>query len=671
MILPKINILVTVLQFIQIISLLQVMEKLMIILEIVSQFYKIILLLELLLLKLEENSEQGKAYIYNYNGSYWNENQILIASDGNSNDKFGDNVAISQNYIIIGAPFAQVGNNSEQGKAYIYNFNGNFGINVAISQNYIVIGAPNAQVGNNYTQGKAYIYNFNGSYWNQHQILIASDGNPEDNFGTSISISQNYIVIGARNAQVGNNYAQGKAYIYNFNGSYWNQNQILKISDGNSEDNFGSSVAIAENYIVIGAYGTDSYQGKSYVFNCNETYCNQEETLIANDGKADDKFGSSASISSNFLFISAYGANSYQGKAYCYKGFTKPPNVNVLNCSSLFSSFECYWDEIQTTLNDIEYQINFDNNISNWELIESPILEEGNIYYQQFNSSLYPNITGNEEYSIKIRSCNKTTKACGDYSGEWNLTTKIDSVKNYQLEYLSTSAVFMTWNYPNVPIINSVPKLDHYIIYYQEESSNETNQVSVSNHSKSYELTGLKALTNYTISICGCETDQCMGEEKGEVISLTIITLFSQVLNLFCMSSGLDVLCSWDPPNDSITPSYYDFNYKSISNDDSKSLISMLNSEDFKAVYSNQEYQVNVSACDSINQCGYVSSTQVETGEGSSTSKNSKSIKIAVGIIVPVVVILIVILVIIFVRRKKNERRYFLFHDLVEEKDMK
>ncbi|KAJ5076435.1 tyrosine-protein phosphatase 69d [Anaeramoeba ignava] len=137
----------------------------------------------------------------------------------------------------------------------------------------------------------------------------------------------------------------------------------------------------------------------------------------------------------------------------------------MLNCSSLFSSFECYWNQIISTLNDIEYQINYQNGIENWELIQSPILNQ-NILYQIFNSSIYQDISGNVDYSIQIKSCNTTTTACGNPSNQINLTTRIDSVKNLNFESYSNS-IQLNWNYPNVPIINSIPKLNHYIISYQ------------------------------------------------------------------------------------------------------------------------------------------------------------------------------------------------------------
>ncbi|KAJ5076424.1 hypothetical protein M0811_06424 [Anaeramoeba ignava] len=123
------------------------------------------------------------------------------------------------------------------------------GIFVSISNdgNIILIGAPYATVGNNESQGKAYIFQKNGTIWNQSQILIANDG--------EISNDGNILLIGAPHATVENNSQQGKAYIYQKNGNEWNQSQILIANDGEENDDFGYSVSLSGNYAIIGAPG--------------------------------------------------------------------------------------------------------------------------------------------------------------------------------------------------------------------------------------------------------------------------------------------------------------------------------------------------------------------------------------------------------------------------------
>ncbi|KAJ5072874.1 hypothetical protein M0811_09320 [Anaeramoeba ignava] len=651
--------------------------------------------------KIGNNSFQGKVYIYKFNGTNWNLFQILIANDGNQNDNFGSSISITQNgtYIFIGSPYAKIGENANQGKVYVYEFNGkigifyifenngtnwnlfqiliandgnqndNFGSSISITQNgtYIFIGSPYAKIGENANQGKVYVYEFNGKNWDVFQMINGSDGKDNDQFGISLSTSENqgYVVIGAPYASVGENPYQGKAYIFENNGTNWIESQILFASDGTTNGYFGYDVSISQNtgYLLIGSptanVGDDWFQGKVYGFENNATKWLESQILIGND-LGWGHFGQTLSISSdgNDVVIGApfatIGENCFQGEAFFFSYVPKPPQVDILNCSSLFCSFECYWNQVNPSSDEIEYQINYTLS-PNWQLIESPILDE-NVLFQMFNSSNYENITGNVEYSIQIRACNKTTQICGFASKEVNLTTRIDSVKNFHLQAISGEVIQTSWTFPDVPIINSTPKLDHYVLSYQKENSNDSikTNIWVVNSSTSCRIHNLQSLTNYSVSIYACRKDECFGEDEGQTISSSIETFFSSVINFSCSVSDLqDIFCNWKKPSDSTNSSYYNFTYKAISKNDSATFSINYTSFNFRAQYPDQEYRITVSACDENDNCGTISSIQLETQK--KISSNSKTTKIVVGVVVPVVVITAIILIIILVRKRKKK----------------
>ena len=89
-------------------------------------------------------------------------------------------------------------------------------------------------------QGAAYVFTEPGSGWanmTQTAKLTASDGAAGDDFGTSVSISGNTVVVGAPDATVGANSGQGAAYVFTEPGSGWaNTTQTAKLtaSDGAS-----------------------------------------------------------------------------------------------------------------------------------------------------------------------------------------------------------------------------------------------------------------------------------------------------------------------------------------------------------------------------------------------------------------------------------------------------
>ncbi len=66
-------------------------------------------------------SNSGSAYLYRFDGSSWQEEAKLLASDGASEDNFGRSVSIDGNLALVGA-YWDDDNGSNSGSAYIFNF---------------------------------------------------------------------------------------------------------------------------------------------------------------------------------------------------------------------------------------------------------------------------------------------------------------------------------------------------------------------------------------------------------------------------------------------------------------------------------------------------------------------------------------------------------------------
>ena len=221
------------------------------------------------------NTDQGSACIFKYNvsGNNWIFMQKITDATGSANASFGYSVSIDGTYAIVGAWFENVGANSDQGTASIYRFNGtnwvlmnklidvtgesgdHFGSSVSISGNYAVTGASSDNV--LFTnQGSASVYYYNGSNWVFMQKLSDANGSASDIFGASVSISGNYIIIGALQDDIGTNTNQGSSTIYVRVGNYWQKLQFFNDPAGAANDDFGRSVAIdaTTKRFVVGAY---------------------------------------------------------------------------------------------------------------------------------------------------------------------------------------------------------------------------------------------------------------------------------------------------------------------------------------------------------------------------------------------------------------------------------
>ena len=236
----------------------------------------------------DNGNNSGSAYIYELTNGVWVEAQKLSASDAAADDQFGYAVSIDGNVVVIGARFDDKNiNDQNSGSAYVFENNGTnwsetqkltasdadgfavFGFSVDVSNNYIVIGSPYRDYGVSYTNsGASYVFENNGTNWTEIQLLTASDEASYDNFGYSVSISDNRIITSSHlDDDNGNN--SGSAYIFELDGTSWTQAQKINASDGNNSDVFGNFVSISGNNAIAGSFGNDengSESGAAYIF---------------------------------------------------------------------------------------------------------------------------------------------------------------------------------------------------------------------------------------------------------------------------------------------------------------------------------------------------------------------------------------------------------------------
>jgi hypothetical protein len=140
----------------------------------------------------------------------------------------------------------------------------------------------------------------------------SSDLGEEDRFGTSVAVGNGRIVVGAP-FDNSDGSDSGSAYIFNLDGT----NQIkITASDGATNDRFGTSVAIGNGIIVIGSPFDDSFTGAAYIFDLNGT---QLSKITASDGVTNDRFGYSVSVGSGRIVIGAYSNATDTGSAYIYE----------------------------------------------------------------------------------------------------------------------------------------------------------------------------------------------------------------------------------------------------------------------------------------------------------------------------------------------------------------
>ncbi len=265
----------------------------------------------------------------------------LIDSDGRTSDRLGYAIAISGDTLVVGSPFDSYGQGgSDQGSVSVFVRTGttwsqqakltasdganddNFGISVGISGDTVVVGAYHDDIGNKLNQGSAYVFVRSGGAWSEQQKLTAGDGDQQELFGNAVGISGDTVVVGAQFHSVGGRSSQGAAYVFARTGTTWSPQQQLTASDGARGDNLGTSVAIDANTIIAGAptndWGNLENAGAAYVFARTGATWVEQQKLTAGNALAFDNFGVAVAVKGNTVAVGAMLRDVRAGGVYVF-----------------------------------------------------------------------------------------------------------------------------------------------------------------------------------------------------------------------------------------------------------------------------------------------------------------------------------------------------------------
>lgn len=260
----------------------------------------------------------GAAYVFRHNGISWVEEQKLTPSDGVFDQRFGFSVAIDGNVIAIGEEDQDC-----QGFVYVFRFNGatwnqevklspstaspcnRFGESIDVDGDLILVGAKQDDaIGGAFRTGSAFLFRFNGSQWVEEQKLRSSNPGPDDFFGTGVALQGDLAVVGAPRTQFGSASHFGSVYSFRLVGTTWTQEQELVPSDSHDNNQFGTSIAIDGNTLVVGT-SEIGIPGSAYVYEHNGMFFGNEAILSASDGHSGSRFGNRVSLSGNAVVVGA------------------------------------------------------------------------------------------------------------------------------------------------------------------------------------------------------------------------------------------------------------------------------------------------------------------------------------------------------------------------------
>ncbi len=199
-----------------------------------------------------------------------------------------------------------------------------FGVSVGISGDTIVVGSYLGDT-TKIDAGAAYVYLHSGASWPEQAKLFAPDPGINDQFGTAVAISGDTVIVGSPFNNNGAGDDSGAAYVFVRGGTVWSFQAKLIPDDSATNENFGVSVAISGNTALIGSYRDNtpagSNTGSAFVFVRSGTAWSQQAKLIASDAAPSDAFGISVALSGDTAVVGADldddGGNA-TGSAYVF-----------------------------------------------------------------------------------------------------------------------------------------------------------------------------------------------------------------------------------------------------------------------------------------------------------------------------------------------------------------
>ena len=302
-----------------------------------------------------EANYSGAVYVFINEDDQWIQQARLTASNGEENDNFGHAVAIEGDTLVVGAPkedgeiaeiysgeFEENNGEIDSGAAYVFqrsggswtqttylkslipDYNGEFGSAVALDNQTLAISAPNDPTESEYGRDCGSVFVFtNDNGWTLEDVLKASNEAPYTDFGFSLALEEDVLIVGSPGEKSGGvgingnqdsgNTGSGAVYVFTRSQNTWSQETYIKASNADFGAAFGFSLAFDGNRLAVGApkEGNDfSSSGAVYFFTYQNSSWREEAYIKVLDTNLYQLFGSAVALEDNMLAISAGGDSS-------------------------------------------------------------------------------------------------------------------------------------------------------------------------------------------------------------------------------------------------------------------------------------------------------------------------------------------------------------------------
>ena len=298
---------------------------------------------------MNNGSRCGCTYIYErQSDGTWLQQAKMVPWDGEGQDNFGDEVCLQGDLAIISNPRDDSNSGSvriherqadgtwpETGRLDLGNGEPGqfFGQSISISGNALLVGAGGV---GEFTGAAYYYVRQADGQWLLEEVFMADDGDPGDQFGTSVHLHAGRAVIGAFKDSDQASFG-GSAYVFEcIPGGGWGQFAKLTAPATATEDYFGRCVRVLGNRILVGAEGQDvaaNNGGALYSFRHQlDGTWTHTATMTSSDASSGDLFGRSFDLMGTRVIAGSYvndtSAGSNAGAAYIFDLEPLPPTCH-------------------------------------------------------------------------------------------------------------------------------------------------------------------------------------------------------------------------------------------------------------------------------------------------------------------------------------------------------
>lgn len=214
----------------------------------------------------------GGVYVFTRQGTSWSEEAKLTPGDAPYDAAFGETLAYDGDTAVVGATYRRTGAGVAVGAAYVYARDGStwneeallvasdgalldmFGSAVAVRGDTILVAAEAADAGA-VNSGAVYVFRRTGTRWFEEAKLVADDASERSFFGSSLALMGERALIGADQDDAG---AVNGGAVYEFTrpGTLWRQEAKFTPEVPRVAANFGLSAAADGDRALVGSYGS-------------------------------------------------------------------------------------------------------------------------------------------------------------------------------------------------------------------------------------------------------------------------------------------------------------------------------------------------------------------------------------------------------------------------------